>query len=171
FQALHQGTSVHPVDFIVVVPRADDDERRGRALLANALAQVEALARGRSSDDDDATLAAHRSTPGNRPSTVLLLDALDPRSFGALIALYEHKTAALGWLWEIDSFDQWGVELGKVLAADIEPLLASGDQVQRVGDGEPPQAGGAHATVQPLIRRIRKALADRDARRGGPPAA
>src|SRR5690606_20929021 len=163
FQALHQGTSVHPVDFIVVVPRADDDERRGRALLANAFAQVEALACGRRSDDADATLAAHRSTPGNRPSTVLLLEALDAHRFGALIALYEHKTAALGWLWEIDSFDQWGVELGKVLAADIEPLLDAKHTT--------PHADDAHATVQPLIRRIRKALADRDARRGGPHAA
>jgi len=163
FQALHQGTSVHPVDFVVVVPHADDDEHRGRALLANALAQIEALACGRVSDDADAALAAHRSTPGNRPSTVLLLEALDARNFGALIALYEHKTATLGWLWEIDSFDQWGVELGKVLAADIEPLLDAKHTT--------PHADDAHATVQPLIRRIRKALADRDARRGGPHAA
>ncbi len=163
FQALHQGTSVHPVDFIVVVPRAGDDEHRGRALLANALAQVEALTCGRQSDDADPWLAEHRSTPGNRPSSVLLLDALDARSFGALIALYEHKTAALGWLWEIDSFDQWGVELGKVLAADIEPMLAAAGDAQRAGD--------PHATVQPLIKRIRKALVDRDARRGAPPAA
>jgi len=182
FQALHQGTSVHPVDFIVVVPRAGDDEHRGRALLANALAQVEALAEGRQSDDPDPLLAKHRSTPGNRPSSVLLLDELDARSFGALIALYEHKTAALGWLWQIDSFDQWGVELGKVLAADIEPMLAenaggpgaaTGAQRAQGDRGDSVAAGDAqpHATVQPLIRRIRKALADRDARRADPPAA
>ncbi|HLS57843.1 MAG TPA: glucose-6-phosphate isomerase [Zeimonas sp.] len=177
FQALHQGTSVHPVDFIVVVPRADDDERRGRALLANAFAQVEALACGRRSDDADATLAAHRSTPGNRPSTVLLLEALDAHRFGALIALYEHKTAALGWLWEIDSFDQWGVELGKVLAADIEPLLepAADDGAMDTGatgaDAAEGDAAASHAVVASLIRRTRKALADRDAREGAPPAA
>ncbi len=173
FQALHQGTSVHPVDFIVVVPRAGDDEHRGRALLANALAQVEALACGRQADDADPTLARHRSTPGNRPSSVLLLDRLDARSFGALIALYEHKTAALGWLWEIDSFDQWGVELGKVLAADIEPMLAEDRTEPDAGaiQHEPGASPPAHATVQPLIRRIRTALADRAARRGVPPAA
>jgi len=194
FQALHQGTSVHPVDFVVVVPRAGDDEHRGRALLANALAQVEALACGRQSDDADPTLAKHRSTPGNRPSSVLLLDRLDARSFGALIALYEHKTAALGWLWEIDSFDQWGVELGKVLAADIEPMLDAGVTERDASQAEPdasqaepdasqaePDAGqadqgatlkpSAHATVQPLIRRIRTALTDRSARRDVPPAA
>ena len=176
FQALHQGTSVHPVDFIVIVPGAADDEHRGRALLANALAQVEALACGRQSDDADPLLAKHRSTPGNRPSSVLLLERLDARSFGALIALYEHKTASLGWLWEIDSFDQWGVELGKVLASDIEPMLDDGANEPQ-NEPQPAQrtpADGAavppHATVQPLIRRIRKALADRDARRAGPPA-
>ncbi|HEY0876925.1 MAG TPA: glucose-6-phosphate isomerase [Zeimonas sp.] len=173
FQALHQGTSVHPVDFIVVVPRDRDDEHRGRALLANALAQVEALACGRQSDDPDARLARHRGTPGNRPSTVLLLETLDAPTFGALIALYEHKTAALGWLWEIDSFDQWGVELGKVLAADIEPMLAldPGEAPASSGATQASPAGDAHRTVQPLITRIRKALADRNARRGGRPAA
>ncbi len=157
FQALHQGTNVHPVDFIVVVPERDDEERRGIALLANALAQVEALARGRRAGDD--ALAAHRGTPGNRPSTVLLLDRLDARRFGALIALYEHKTATLGWLWDIDSFDQWGVELGKVLAAEIEPLLAPSGDVP---------ASRSPPTVEPLIRWIRKRLDDRDARPGAP---
>jgi len=178
FQALHQGTSVHPVDFVVVVPPDGDDEHRDRALLANALAQVEALACGRLSDEADPMLAKHRSTPGNRPSSVLLLDTLDARSFGALIALYEHKTAALGWLWEIDSFDQWGVELGKVLASDIEPMFDESADERSGGAGfaqRPAAAPGAtdapHATVQPLIRRIRKALAARDARRAGPPAA
>ena len=132
FQALHQGTSVHPVDFVVIVPPQRDPEGRADALLANALAQREALLYGRSGDSggsgpsDDAQLAwlaAHRACPGNRPSSLILLDRLDPARLGALLALYEHKTAALGWLWDIDSFDQWGVELGKLLANDIEPLL------------------------------------------------
>ena len=131
FQALHQGTGVHPVDFIVVVPARRDPEGRAEALLANALAQREALLHGRDGTsgttgdpgDRSAWLAAHRACPGNRPSSLVLLDRLDPARFGALLALYEHKTAALGWLWDIDSFDQWGVELGKLLASDIEPLL------------------------------------------------
>ncbi len=130
FQALHQGTGVHPVDFVVVVPSGRDPEGRGDALLANALAQRDALLYGRdgatpgAGDDARAAwLAAHRACPGNRPSSLILLDRLDPARFGALLALYEHKTAVLGWLWDIDSFDQWGVELGKLLASDIEPLL------------------------------------------------
>jgi len=140
FQALHQGTRAHPVEFIVVVPSNPDPEGRGDALLANALGQREALLHGRSGNENASTahgtqeraagdtgaaawLAAHRACPGNRPSSLILLDHLDPERFGALLALYEHKTAALGWLWDIDSFDQWGVELGKLLASDIEPLL------------------------------------------------
>ncbi len=130
FQALHQGTGVHPVEFVVVVPSGHDPEGRGNALLANALAQREALLHGRSGSQGGPKdgngmdwLAAHRACPGNRPSSLVLLDCLDPARFGALLALYEHKTATLGWLWDIDSFDQWGVELGKLLATDIEPLL------------------------------------------------
>jgi len=143
FQALHQGTGVHPVDFVVVVPSQRDPEGRGDALLANALAQREALLYGRegavvaaaagasgggaagaaSGDERLAWLAAHRACPGNRPSSLILLDRLDAARLGALLALYEHKTAVLGWLWGIDSFDQWGVELGKLLAGDIEPLF------------------------------------------------
>ncbi|MCZ7558758.1 MAG: glucose-6-phosphate isomerase [Burkholderiaceae bacterium] len=138
FQALHQGTGVHPVEFIVAVPSGPDPEGRGDALLASALAQREALLHGRSGTEGESAaqraphegannapdwLAAHRACPGNRPSSLIVLDRLDPERFGALLALYEHKTAALGWLWDIDSFDQWGVELGKKLAAEIEPLL------------------------------------------------
>jgi glucose-6-phosphate isomerase len=91
-------------------------------LLANALAQAQALMVGKASDVD-----GHRHFPGNRPSTFLLLDALTPASLGALIALQEHRVFVSGSLWGINSFDQWGVELGKVLARDIEARLASGD--------------------------------------------
>ncbi len=195
FQALHQGTSVHPVEFVLVVPPSDDDEGRGRTLLANALGQIEALTIGRHVDtrrqadagamaveDTDTLIAAHRHAPGNRPSTVLLLDALDAQRFGALIALYEHKTATLGWLWEIDSFDQWGVELGKTLADAIEPLLAPGitDPAQADPAGADPvtadacdrsNAEDAHPVVLPLIRRLRTALDARNRRSAGPPAA
>ena len=119
FQALHQGTRVHPIDFIVVGNAADTDPwQRGRALLANALGQAQALALGHPHEDP------HRRHEGNRPSTIIHLPALQPAHLGALIALYEHKTATQAWLWGINPFDQWGVELGKKLAADIEPLLA-----------------------------------------------
>jgi glucose-6-phosphate isomerase len=121
FQLLHQGTKVHPVDFVIAVPRARS--RHGDVLLANAVAQAEALMGGRGADPGD-PLAPHRECPGNRPSNTIVLDALTPARLGALLALYEHKTAVLGWLWRINSFDQWGVELGKTLASGIEPVLA-----------------------------------------------
>ncbi len=126
FQALHQGTRVHPVDFIVPIPEpvhlGGAEWNRSRALLANAIAQAEALMRGRHPDASD-PLAAHRECPGNRPSSLIMLDRLEPESLGALLALYEHKTAVAGWILGIDSFDQWGVEIGKTLAADVEPVL------------------------------------------------
>ncbi|HVZ44293.1 MAG TPA: glucose-6-phosphate isomerase [Ramlibacter sp.] len=121
FQMLHQGTERVPVEFIVVKTPSHALDLHHDLLLANALAQAQALMQGR----DDA--GGHRHFPGNRPSTFLLLDELSPASLGALIALYEHRVFASGAIWGIDSFDQWGVELGKVLAQDIAPRLASGD--------------------------------------------
>jgi len=117
FQALHQGTQVVPADFIGVI--ADDTPYPGnhRALLANLLAQSEAFANGQTSDD------AHRAYPGNRPSTVLLLDALNAQSLGALIALYEHSVYLQSVAWGINAFDQFGVELGKQLANRLLPAL------------------------------------------------
>lgn len=135
FQALHQGTDVVPVDFIGVVKPDHALDENHRALLANLLAQSAALMRGR---DEAATLAslgdvadpeqrrslaAQKAFPGNRPSTTILLDRLDPESLGALLALYEHKTFVFAALCGINPFDQWGVELGKSLAARIEPGL------------------------------------------------
>ncbi|MGZ3196663.1 MAG: hypothetical protein ACXWI1_06020, partial [Croceibacterium sp.] len=99
-----------------------------------------------SRDLDALTLAKHRSFPGNRPSTTLILDRLSPRSLGALIALYEHRVFASGALWGINSFDQWGVELGKALCADLLPRLAPGGDL----DGLDASTGG-------LIRRLRSA--------------
>ena len=119
FQALHQGPFAQPVDFVLVAPRAGGADPATVTLLANGLAQAEALLRG-----DPAAAAPHQRCPGNRPSTTIVLDALTPRTFGALLALYEHKTASLGWLLRINSFDQFGVELGKRIALRIEPLLA-----------------------------------------------
>jgi len=139
FQLLHQGTTLVPIDFIGFL-RAQPDHDLGRhqdLLFANVLAQAEALAFGKraaevAAEGVAAELVPHRTFPGNRPSSVLVADQLTPRTLGALIAAYEHKVMTLGVLWGIDSFDQWGVELGKVLAgrivaeieAEVEPSLA-----------------------------------------------
>lgn len=139
FQLLHQGTTVVPIDFIGFVrPQPDHElDRHQDLLVANLLAQSEALAFGKTATEVAAEgvvaeLVPHRTFPGNRPSSVLLADRLTPHALGALIAAYEHKVLTLGVLWGIDSFDQWGVELGKELAgrivaeleADTEPSLA-----------------------------------------------
>ncbi|RZI91780.1 MAG: glucose-6-phosphate isomerase, partial [Rubrivivax sp.] len=121
FQMLHQGTDVVPLEFIAVRDAAHDLPGHHPRLLANALAQAQALMQGQ------ADAGGHRDFPGNRPSSFIVLDRLDPASLGALIALYEHRVFVSGAVWGINSFDQWGVELGKVLAKDIEARLASGD--------------------------------------------
>ncbi len=121
FQMLHQGTDVVPVEFVAVKKPQHDLPGHHAMLLANALAQAQALMLGKT----DA--GGHRHFPGNRPSTFLLLEELGPASLGALIALQEHRVFVSGSLWGINSYDQWGVELGKVLARDIEPRLQSGD--------------------------------------------
>ena len=121
FQMLHQGTEVLPLE-IVAVRQADHPwPGHHEKLLANALAQAQALMVGR------ANANRHREFPGNRPSSFLLLEALTPRSLGALLALQEHRVFVSGSVWGINSFDQWGVELGKVLANDLEQRLRSGD--------------------------------------------
>jgi len=140
FQMLHQGTDVIPVEFILVRTPTHPYGDLHTKLLANGLAQSQALMLGKSTEAaraesaptasptlDREVLARHRSFPGNRPSTTLLLEALTPRSLGALIALYEHRVFTSGALWGINSFDQWGVELGKALASQLLPRLASGD--------------------------------------------
>ena len=121
FQMLHQGTSVIPVEFIAVKNAGHALPGHHQKLLANAVAQAQALMVGKSD------VGGHKHFPGNRPSTFLLLDKLSPASLGALLALQEHRVFASGSMWGINSFDQWGVELGKVLAQDIEPRLQSGN--------------------------------------------
>lgn len=121
FQMLHQGRDVVPVEFIAVRDADHALPDHHRQLLANALAQAQALMLGKPAAD------GHRHFPGNRPSTFLLLDALTPASLGALVALYEHRVFVAGSLWGINSFDQFGVELGKQLAKDIAPRLQNGD--------------------------------------------
>ena len=136
FQLLHQGTQPIPCDFIVVAGRGSEEDERQDALLASALAQSAALMQGRSETEARAELEAagldeetvarllpHKVFPGNRPSTTILLDDLTPHRLGQLIALYEHKIFCQGVLWGLNSFDQWGVELGKQLAAEIQPAL------------------------------------------------
>ena len=119
FQALHQGVAVHPVDMVIVGGAGDTDPwLRGRALRANAVAQSQALSLGHHDTDPQ------RVHPGGRPVTLIHLPQLNPATFGALIALYEHKTVCLGWLWGLNPFDQWGVELGKRVAEGIESQLA-----------------------------------------------
>jgi glucose-6-phosphate isomerase len=150
FQMLHQGSDVIPVEFIAVKnPNYRPDLSpalesllidQHRKLLANCLAQSQALMQGKTAEQaltehaatanqalDALTLARHRSFPGNRPSTTLVLDALTPRSLGALLAMYEHRVFVSGALWGINSFDQWGVELGKALCGELLPRLVSGD--------------------------------------------
>lgn len=121
FQMLHQGTEVVPVEFVAVKKAAHNLAGHHDKLLANVLAQAQALLLGQ------VDAGGHRHFPGNRPSTFLLLDELTPASLGALIALQEHRVFVSGSIWGINSFDQWGVELGKVLAKNVEARLASGE--------------------------------------------
>jgi len=157
FQMLHQGTDVIPVEFILVRTPSHALLDQHRKLLANGLAQSQALMRGKTAAEaatehaptaaagiDPAVLAHHRSFPGNRPSTTLLLEALTPRSLGALIALYEHRVFTSGALWGINSFDQWGVELGKALCSALLPRFDSG------------AAQGLDASTAGLLARLRR---------------
>ena len=139
FQMLHQGTDVVPVEFVAVKKATHALEGHHDLLLANVLAQAQALMSGQ------ADAGGHRDFPGNRPSTLLLLDELSPASLGALIALQEHRVFVSGAVWGINSFDQWGVELGKVLAKDIAARLHSGD------------ATGLDGSTAGLLARLRSA--------------
>ena len=121
FQMLHQGSSVIPVEFVAVAQAPASLPGHQAKLLANVLAQAQALMLGK------VDAGGHKNFDGNRPSTFLLLEELTPASLGALIALQEMRVFVSGAVWGINSFDQWGVELGKVLAKDIAPRLASGD--------------------------------------------
>ena len=159
FQQIHQGPQVVPAEFIVVAhtSAAALDAREGDApLWSNALAQAQALMVGKTtaearaellaagSDASEADrLAPHKTFPGDRPSTTILMDALTPEAVGALIALYEHKTFVEGVIWDINSFDQWGVELGKVLAKAI---------LKDVQAGEP--SAGLDPSTAELMKRL-----------------
>lgn len=120
FQMLHQGTQVVPVEFLSTVEPLGSDKNAHDILIANMLAQSEALAVG------DAHENPHRRFPGNRPSSVILLSSLTPRTLGALVSMYEHSTAIQGWLMGVNSFDQFGVELGKTMASQALQVIAGG---------------------------------------------
>jgi glucose-6-phosphate isomerase len=136
-QLVHQGTDLVPVDFLLAAEPDHDRAQAHEILAANALAQAEALAFGRDREAVEAEMRAsgasaatieavapHRVFTGNRPSALILFRRLDAFTLGRVVALYEHKVAVQGCLWGVNSFDQWGVELGKVLARGIRPLLA-----------------------------------------------
>jgi glucose-6-phosphate isomerase len=141
FQLLHQGTDIVPVDFITALKPSHNLANHHAALLANCFAQSEALMLGKSADEVKRdleeegksvqaieALLPHKIFQGNRPSNTILLDKLSPANLGALVALYEHKTFVQGVIWDINSFDQWGVELGKVLAKQIQAELTGANE-------------------------------------------
>jgi glucose-6-phosphate isomerase len=124
YQMLHQGTSTVACDVIVIAQSADQDGNQQDILVANALAQAAVLSLGRTAEEvrADGTapeLVEHKVMPGNRPTSVLMMQKLDPFTLGALVALYEHSVFVQGAVWGINSFDQWGVELGKKVALGI----------------------------------------------------
>ena len=125
FQMFHQGTDIVPLNFIGVIHPDHEDEEAHAALLANMLAQATALATGTAGLGSEEDLDVHRIMPGERPSEIILLDKLNPFSLGQLLALYEHKVFVESVIWDINAFDQFGVELGKVVAKAIQPALES----------------------------------------------
>ena len=162
YQLIHQGTRLVACDLIGFLHSLNPLGRHHDLLLANLIAQAEALAFGRTADevraeDGDERQVPHRVLLGNRPSSMLLAERLTPATLGALIALYEHKVFVQGVVWGIDSFDQWGVELGKVLATAVTEELEA--------DPEPELAHDSSTNA--LIRRVRAA---RRSRGGGPPS-
>ena len=135
FQLLHQGTQAVPVEFIAAREDSLSDPEHHRVLLANMIAQGQALMQGQRSNDP------HRSYPGNRPSTTMLLSKLDPYHLGALIAFHEHRVFTQGIIWNINSFDQWGVELGKKIAGQ---LLAGSDEITDPSTANLVEKAGIH---------------------------
>ena len=151
YQLLHQGTRFIPCDFIAFSQTTNPLGRHQDMLIANVLAQTEALAFGKTIEEvkKEATpdwLVPHRLFDGDRPSNTILLESLTPAALGKLVALYEHSVFTQGTIWQIDSFDQWGVELGKQLAKKILPELESSEDPQLAHD----------SSTNALIRRYRK---------------
>ena len=161
-QLLHQGTSLVPIDFIATLKGHDDLQHQHRLLFANCVAQSQALLTGRNletaktelkaqgySEEKIAFLAPHKVHPGNRPSNTLIMEQLTPETLGALVAAYEHKVYTLGVLFDINSFDQWGVELGKLLGTHVNIAIETTDI-----------PGDWDSSTQTLIRRYCNANSD-----------
>jgi glucose-6-phosphate isomerase len=152
FQLIHQGTTLIPADFIgFAEPAARDVDDMHDLLMANFFAQTAALAFGRTAEEVAAEgtppeLVPHKVMPGNRPTNTLLAPRLTPHALGQLVALYEHVTFTQGVVWGIDSFDQWGVELGKVMAKELAPALQAAEPVE----------SGYDASTEALVRRYRR---------------
>ncbi|HSM43240.1 MAG TPA: glucose-6-phosphate isomerase [Afifellaceae bacterium] len=157
FQLLHQGTDIVPCDFLVAAGPQEQLSDHHAKLVANCLAQTEALAFGKTEEEVRGELAAagmdkaaidalapHKTFPGNRPTNTLIYRRLDPATLGMLIALYEHRTFVQGVIWDINSFDQWGVELGKALASRLLPVVRDGAD-----------AGGLDSSTRGLVERFR----------------
>ncbi|MEM1298093.1 MAG: glucose-6-phosphate isomerase [Pseudomonadota bacterium] len=160
FQLIHQGTDVIPVDFVAAAQPREADPEHHALLLANCLAQSQALAFGRTAEEvaqdmgaagatpeEVARLTPHRTFPGDRPSTTILHRQLDPFSLGRLIALFEHKVFVQGAIWGVNSYDQWGVELGKSLAKSLIPVLRDGKSAEADRS-----TNGLVATIRELSR-------------------
>lgn len=155
YQLVHQGTHVMPSDLILAARTHVNDKTHQTGLAANYIAQTEALMNGKSSsavrdemgEQVDEAIVPHKVFPGNRPSNSVVMEVLDPRCLGALIALYEHKVFVQGIVWNINSYDQWGVELGKQLAKGLIPSLEAG------------KTSGSHdASTAALVSRIAPTL-------------
>jgi glucose-6-phosphate isomerase len=168
FQLLHQGTHLVPVDFIGIARpsdgtmAADDRVAMHDLLVSNMFAQSRVLAFGRTeaelrADDTEAALVPHRVMPGNRPSTTILAPSLSPGVLGQLIALYEHVVFVQGAIWNINAFDQWGVELGKKQARDLYPALASDEPGDTEPGGVGPGGVDLDSSTAALIARYRAA--------------
>jgi glucose-6-phosphate isomerase len=153
YQLIHQGTKLTPCDFIGFANSLNPLGEHHDLLMANVFAQTEALAFGKTADEVRAegtpdALVAHRVFPGNRPTNTILAERLAPRTLGALVAFYEHSVFSQGAVWDVNSFDQWGVELGKALAKRIAGELTA-------GEGQP--AGAHDSSTTELMRRYRAA--------------
>ncbi|TDD40896.1 glucose-6-phosphate isomerase [Nonomuraea terrae] len=151
YQLLHQGTRLVPADFIGFAEPHDDREGMHDQLTANLLAQTSALAFGKTADEIAAEgtapeIVPHKVMPGNRPTSTILAPKLTPSTLGQLVALYEHVVFVEGTVWGVDSFDQWGVELGKKMALDLAPALTS----------DAPPTSFPDASTEQLIRRYRE---------------
>jgi glucose-6-phosphate isomerase len=151
YQLIHQGTKLIPADFIAFAEATHDAGTQQDLLMANCLAQTKALAFGKTAEEiaaegTPAALVPHKVMPGNRPSSTILAPKLTPSVLGQLVALYEHTVFVEGTIWGIDSFDQWGVELGKIMAKELAPVL-SAEAV--------PDLSGQDASTAALVRNYR----------------